>query len=176
MAAHNDHQPADYRHRDRVIVRRALISVSDKTGVVDFARELANEGVDIISTGGTFAALQAAGIPVTEVSQITGFPETLDGRVKTLHPTIHAGLLADMRLIAHEGQLDSLGVLPFELVVVNLYQFSRAQRVTRWLSRSTSVAQPWFALRPRTTPTLPSWLTLASMARSSPLLSRVEPL
>ena len=123
MAAHNDHQPADYRHRDRVIVRRALISVSDKTGVVEFARELAAEGVDIISTGGTFAALQAAGIPVTEVSQITGFPETLDGRVKTLHPTIHAGLLADMRLIAHEGQLDALNVLPFELVVVNLYPF-----------------------------------------------------
>ena len=123
MAAHNEHQPADYRHRDRIVVRRALISVSDKTGVVEFARELAAEGVDIISTGGTFAALQAAGIPVTEVSQITGFPETLDGRVKTLHPTIHAGLLADMRLIAHEGQLDALGVLPFELVVVNLYPF-----------------------------------------------------
>ncbi len=123
MAAHNDHKPADYRHRDRVAIRRALLSVSDKTGIIDLAAKLAEAGVDIISTGGTYAAISAAGIPVTEVSEITGFPETLDGRVKTLHPTIHAGLLADMRLIAHEGQLDALNVLPFELVVVNLYPF-----------------------------------------------------
>ena len=123
MAAHNDHKPADYRHRDRVAIRRALLSVSDKTGIIDLATKLAEAGVDIISTGGTYAAISAAGIPVTEVSEITGFPETLDGRVKTLHPTIHAGLLADMRLIAHEGQLDALNVLPFELVVVNLYPF-----------------------------------------------------
>ena len=169
MAAHNDHQPADYRHRDRIVVRRALISVSDKTGVVEFARELAAEGVDIISTGGTFAALQAAGIPVTEVSQITGFPETLDGRVKTLHPTIHAGLLADMRLIAHEGQLDALNVLPFELVVVNLYPFVQTvqsgAKGALLLSRSTSVAQLWFALRPRTTRMLPSWSTRVATPR-----------
>jgi phosphoribosylaminoimidazolecarboxamide formyltransferase / IMP cyclohydrolase len=123
LAAHNDHKPADYRHRDRVAIRRALLSVSDKTGIIDLATKLAEAGVDIISTGGTYAAISAAGIPVTEVSEITGFPETLDGRVKTLHPTIHAGLLADMRLIAHEGQLDALNVLPFELVVVNLYPF-----------------------------------------------------
>ena len=123
MAAHNSHQPADYRHRDRIQVRRALLSVSDKTGLLELATALDAAGVDIISTGGTYAALKAASIPVTEVSEITGFPETLDGRVKTLHPTIHAGILADMRLIAHEGQLDALKVLPFELVVVNLYPF-----------------------------------------------------
>jgi phosphoribosylaminoimidazolecarboxamide formyltransferase / IMP cyclohydrolase len=123
LAAHNDHQPADYRHRDRIRIRRALLSVSDKTGLLELAQALDKAGVDIISTGGTYSAIKAAGIPVTEVSQVTGFPETLDGRVKTLHPSIHAGILADMRLIAHEGQLDALKVLPFELVVVNLYPF-----------------------------------------------------
>lgn len=123
MAAHNDHKPADYRHRDRVPIKRALLSVSDKTGLLDLAKALATGGVDIVSTGGTFAALQAAGIPVTEVSQITGFPESLDGRVKTLHPKVHGGLLADMRLIAHEQQLAELGIEAFQLVVVNLYPF-----------------------------------------------------
>ena len=123
MAAHNDHKPADYRHRDRVPIKRALLSVSDKTGLLELAKALATAGVDIVSTGGTFAALQAAGIPVTEVSQITGFPESLDGRVKTLHPKVHGGLLADMRLIAHEQQLSELGIEAFQLVVVNLYPF-----------------------------------------------------
>ena len=123
MAAHNDHKPADYRHRDRVPIKRALLSVSDKTGLLELAKALATNGVDIVSTGGTFAALQAAGIPVTEVSQITGFPESLDGRVKTLHPKVHGGLLADMRLIAHEQQLAELGIEAFQLVVVNLYPF-----------------------------------------------------
>ncbi len=123
MAAHHDHQPADYRHRDRVEVRRALISVSDKTGLLEFAQALVANNVSIISTGGTYAALKDAGLPVTEVAEVTGFPETLDGRVKTLHPKIHAGILADLRLIAHEGQLDALKTLPFELVVVNLYPF-----------------------------------------------------
>ena len=123
MAAHNDHKPADYRHRDRVAIKRALLSVSDKTGLLELATSLAEAGVDIVSTGGTFAALSAAGIPVTEVSQITGFPESLDGRVKTLHPSIHGGLLADMRLIAHESQLNELGIEAFQLVVVNLYPF-----------------------------------------------------
>ena len=123
MAAHNDHQPADYRHRDRVEIRRALLSVSDKTGLLDLAKALQEAGVDIVSTGGTFKALSEAGVPVTEVSQITGFPESLDGRVKTLHPSIHGGLLADMRLIAHENQLAELGIEAFQLVVVNLYPF-----------------------------------------------------
>ncbi|MEY4437310.1 MAG: hypothetical protein RL100_774, partial [Actinomycetota bacterium] len=102
MAAHNDHQPADYRHRDRIEIKRALLSVSDKTGLLELASALHKGGVDIVSTGGTFKALSEAGIPVTEVSQVTGFPESLDGRVKTLHPKIHGGLLADLRLVAHE--------------------------------------------------------------------------
>ena len=123
MAAHNDHKPADYRHRDRVAIKRALLSVSDKTGLLELAQALAAAGVDIVSTGGTFAALQAAGIEVTEVSQVTGFPESLDGRVKTLHPKVHGGLLADMRLVAHEQQLAELGIEAFQLVVVNLYPF-----------------------------------------------------
>ena len=123
MAAHHDHQPADYRHRDRIQVRRALVSVSDKTGLLEFAQALVAAGVSIVSTGGTYSALKDAGLPVTEVAEVTGFPETLDGRVKTLHPKIHAGILADLRLIAHEGQLDALKTLPFELVVVNLYPF-----------------------------------------------------
>ena len=123
MAAHHDHQPADYRHRDRVAIKRALLSVSDKTGLLELAQALVDAGVSIISTGGTYSAIKAAGLPVTEVAEVTGFPETLDGRVKTLHPKIHAGILADMRLIAHEGQLDALKTLPFELVVVNLYPF-----------------------------------------------------
>ncbi|WP_296632183.1 bifunctional phosphoribosylaminoimidazolecarboxamide formyltransferase/IMP cyclohydrolase [Rhodoluna sp.] len=123
MAAHNDHRPADYRHRDRVEIQRALLSVSDKTGLLELAQALQAANVDIVSTGGTFKALSEAGIPVTEVSQITGFPESLDGRVKTLHPSIHGGLLADMRLIAHENQLAELGIEAFQLVVVNLYPF-----------------------------------------------------
>ena len=123
MAAHNDHKPADYRHRDRVPIKRALLSVSDKTGLLELAKVLAGSGVDIVSTGGTFAALKDAGIPVTEVSEVTGFPESLDGRVKTLHPRVHGGLLADMRLIAHENQIRELGIEAFQLVVVNLYPF-----------------------------------------------------
>jgi phosphoribosylaminoimidazolecarboxamide formyltransferase/IMP cyclohydrolase len=123
MAAVNPHTPADYRHFDRIQIKRALISVSDKTGLLELARALAAEGVEIVSTGSTAKTIADAGISVTEVSEVTGFPESLDGRVKTLHPSIHAGLLADLRLIAHEGQLDALKVKPFQLVVVNLYPF-----------------------------------------------------
>lgn len=123
MAAINPHTPADYRHFDRVAIKRALISVSDKTGLVDLAKALVAHGVEIISTGSTAKTIADAGLPVKEVAEVTGFPETLDGRVKTLHPSIHAGLLADLRLIAHEGQLDALKVKPFQLVVVNLYPF-----------------------------------------------------
>ena len=123
MAAINPHTPADYRHFDRVQIKRALISVSDKTGLLDLAKALVAHGVEIISTGSTAKTIADAGLPVKEVAEVTGFPETLDGRVKTLHPSIHAGLLADLRLIAHEGQLDALKVQPFQLVVVNLYPF-----------------------------------------------------
>lgn len=102
---------------------RALISVSDKSGLVEFAQDLTELGVEIISTGGTHAALAAAGIPVTEVSDVTGFPEVLDGRVKTLHPAIHAGLLAVRANPEHMATLTELGITPIDLVVVNLYPF-----------------------------------------------------
>ena len=114
---------ADYRPRDAVAVRRALISVSDKTGLVELAAALVEQGVELVSTGSTAATIAAAGHPVTEVFEVTGFPESLDGRVKTLHPAVHAGLLADLRLERHEQQLAELGFAPFELVVVNLYPF-----------------------------------------------------
>lgn len=114
---------ADYSHRDRVPVRRALISVSDKSGLLEFARQLHEAGVSMVSTGSTAAQIAQAGIPVTEVSEITQFPESLDGRVKTLHPKIHGGILADLRLQDHRNELEQLGIEPFELVVVNLYPF-----------------------------------------------------
>jgi phosphoribosylaminoimidazolecarboxamide formyltransferase/IMP cyclohydrolase len=115
--------PSLYRDRDVVPVRRALVSVSDKSGLLELAGALEASGVEIVSTGSTASTIAAAGIPVTEVASITGFPESLDGRVKTLHPAVHAGLLADLRLESHEQQLADLGIAPFELVVVNLYPF-----------------------------------------------------
>jgi len=104
-------------------VRRALLAVYDKTGVVELARTLAELGVALISSGGTAATLRAAGVPVTPVEEVTGFPEMLDGRVKTLHPRIHGGLLADTRKPEHLAQLAEQGIEPFDLVVVNLYPF-----------------------------------------------------
>ena len=104
-------------------VRRALLAVYDKTGVVELARGLADLGVALVSSGGTAAALRDAGLEVTPVEEVTGFPEMLDGRVKTLHPRIHAGLLADTRKPEHLAQLAEHGILPFDLVVVNLYPF-----------------------------------------------------
>ena len=117
------HDPSLYRQRDRVAVKRALISVSDKTGLLELAAALANAGVEIVSTGSTASTIRDAGHSVTDVSAVTGFPESLDGRVKTLHPAVHAGILADLRLESHEAQLEDLGILGFELVVVNLYPF-----------------------------------------------------
>lgn len=104
-------------------IRRALISVYDKSGLDELARGLHEAGVEIVSTGSTAGRIAALGIPVTAVSDVTGFPECLDGRVKTLHPRVHAGILADLRNADHVKQLDELGVAPFELVVVNLYPF-----------------------------------------------------
>jgi phosphoribosylaminoimidazolecarboxamide formyltransferase / IMP cyclohydrolase len=104
-------------------IRRALVSVYDKTGLEELARGLDEARVEIVSTGSTAARIAAAGVPVTRVEELTGFPECLDGRVKTLHPKVHAGILADLRLDAHRDQLAELGVAPFELVVVNLYPF-----------------------------------------------------
>ena len=122
----NQYKAADYRHFDKVPVKRALISVSDKTGLIDLATALVESGVEIVSTGSTAKTIAEAGIKVTEVAEVTGFEETLDGRVKTLHPSIHAGLLADLRLVQHVEQLDSLQVKPFQLLVVNLYPFVEA--------------------------------------------------
>ncbi|MEV5724912.1 MULTISPECIES: bifunctional phosphoribosylaminoimidazolecarboxamide formyltransferase/IMP cyclohydrolase [Streptomyces] len=104
-------------------LRRALVSVYDKTGLEDLARGLHEAGVALVSTGSTAARIADAGVPVTKVEELTGFPECLDGRVKTLHPRVHAGILADLRLEDHQRQLAELGVEPFDLVVVNLYPF-----------------------------------------------------
>lgn len=109
---------------DRVPVKRALLSVYDKTNLVELASQLHANGVELISTGSTAATIAAAGIPVTPVEQVTGFPECLEGRVKTLHPKIHAGILADRRKDAHLAQLRELQVAPIDLVVVNLYPFT----------------------------------------------------
>ncbi|MDW4573531.1 bifunctional phosphoribosylaminoimidazolecarboxamide formyltransferase/IMP cyclohydrolase [Microbacterium sp. M3] len=122
------HDPALYRPRDVVPVRRALVSVSDKTDLLALGEALAAAGVEIVSTGGSATLLREAGHTVTDVSSVTGFPESLDGRVKTLHPGVHAGLLADLRLEDHERQLADLDIAPFELVVVNLYPFVETVR------------------------------------------------
>jgi phosphoribosylaminoimidazolecarboxamide formyltransferase/IMP cyclohydrolase len=115
--------PSLYRDRDAIPIERALLSVSDKTGLVDLATSLAAAGVEIVSTGSTAQTIRDAGFAVTDVSAVTDFPESLDGRVKTLHPAIHAGVLADLRLESHEDQLRDLDIKPFQLVVVNLYPF-----------------------------------------------------
>ncbi|MGZ4478788.1 MAG: bifunctional phosphoribosylaminoimidazolecarboxamide formyltransferase/IMP cyclohydrolase, partial [Nocardioidaceae bacterium] len=105
-------------------IRRALVSVYDKTGLEELATGLHQAGVALVSTGSTAARIAAAGVPVTKVEDLTGFPECLDGRVKTLHPKVHAGILADLRLETHRAQLEELGVEPFDLVVSNLYPFT----------------------------------------------------
>ena len=108
------------------VPRRALLSVSDKTGLVELGGGLAARGFELVSTGGTARALRDAGLPVTDVAAVTGSPEMLDGRVKTLHPRVHGGLLADRRLADHREQLIAAGIAPFQLVVVNLYPFAAA--------------------------------------------------
>lgn len=109
---------------ERQPIKRALVSVFNKDGLVELGQALAVAGVEIVSTGSTAAKLAAAGVAVTPVEQLTGFPECLDGRVKTLHPKVHAAILADRRLATHRAQLDELGIAPFDLVVVNLYPFT----------------------------------------------------
>jgi phosphoribosylaminoimidazolecarboxamide formyltransferase / IMP cyclohydrolase len=110
----------------RIKVKRALLSVWDKAGLVELAQGLHTLGVELVSSGNTSAALEAAGIPVTRVEQVTGSPEMLDGRVKTLHPKIHGGLLADLGNESHRRDLELHGILPFEIVVSNLYPFERS--------------------------------------------------
>ncbi|MDW8345230.1 MAG: bifunctional phosphoribosylaminoimidazolecarboxamide formyltransferase/IMP cyclohydrolase, partial [Verrucomicrobiae bacterium] len=106
-------------------IRRALVSVSDKSGLVEFARGLVEWGVEIISTGGTARVLREAGIPVRDISDVTGFPEILDGRVKTLHPKVHGGLLYRRGVRSHEDAIRAHGIEPIDLVVVNLYPFEQ---------------------------------------------------
>ena len=158
------HDPALYRERDAIPVRRALISVSDKTGLLELAAALAGAGVEIVSTGSTAATIAEAGHAVTEVSAVTGFAETLDGRVKTLHPSVHAGILADLRLESHEAQLAELGIAPFDLVIVNLYPF--VETVASGAEASAIVEQIDIGgPRPRTTPTSRSSSTRATTTR-----------
>ncbi len=106
-------------------VRRALLSVSDKTGLVEFATYLNSKGVELVSTGGTAKAIAEAGLPVKEVSDLTGFPEMLDGRVKTLHPNVHGGLLGVRGNAGHEATMAEHGIAPIDMVVVNLYPFEK---------------------------------------------------
>ena len=115
--------PAPDRARDQIQVRRALLSVSDKTGLIDLATALAGAGVQMVSTGSTAQTIRDAGFDAIDVSAVTGFPESLDGRVKTLHPSIHGGILADLRYDSHVAQLSELGIEAFDLIVVNLYPF-----------------------------------------------------
>lgn len=110
---------------DRIPIKRALVSVYDKSGLEDLVRGLHDAGVSLVSTGGSARLIEDLGVPVTKVEDLTGFPECLDGRVKTLHPKVHAGILADRRLDTHVQQLADLGVEPFDLVVSNLYPFTQ---------------------------------------------------
>ena len=114
-----------YPAPDRHPVRRALLSVFDKTGLVDLARGLSARGVELVSTGGTRAAIEAAGLPVRDVSELTGFPEIMDGRVKTLHPGVHGGLLGMRADPAHQAAMDTHGISGLDLLVVNLYPFAQ---------------------------------------------------
>src|SRR4051812_33451035 len=114
-------------------VTRALLSVSDKSGLIEFARALAGHGVELVSTGGTAKAIAAAGLKVRDVSELTGFPEMMDGRVKTLHPKVHGGLLAIRDNPEHAGAMAEHGIGAIDLVVVNLYPF--AQTVARGAGR-----------------------------------------
>jgi len=107
-------------------ITRALLSVTDKSGLVEFGEFLAGSGVEILSTGGTAKMLRTSGVPVVEVSDYTGFPEMLDGRVKTLHPKIHGGILGRRDLASHREQMAQHSIQPIDLVVVNLYQFEKA--------------------------------------------------
>lgn len=111
---------------DMLPVRRAIVSVTDKSGLPEFARFLVEQGVELVSTGGTRRLLVAEGLPVRSVREVTGFPEILGGRVKTLHPAVHAGILADKDDPSHVAVLKDLGLAPFDLVCVNLYDFAAA--------------------------------------------------
>ena len=134
-------------------VRRALLSVSDKAGIVEFAQALSARGVELLSTGGTARLLADKGLPVTEVSDYTGFPEMMDGRVKTLHPKVHGGILG--RRGQDDGIMQQHGIAPIDMVVVNLYPFAQtvAREDARWKTRwktLISAARLWCAPQRRT--------------------------
>src|SRR5579875_1379600 len=116
-------QEGEDRQLSAIEIKRALVSVYDKTGLDELARALHEAGVEIVSTGSTAGVIAGTGVPVTRVEELAGFPECLDGRVKTLHPNVHAGLLADLTRPEHQKQLDELGIKPFQLLVSNLYPF-----------------------------------------------------
>src|SRR3954463_3077109 len=118
-------------------MRRALISVSNKTGVLELARALITFDIEILSTGGTSAMLRGAGVPVTDIGAYTGFPEMLDGRVKTLHPKVHAGILARRDSPDHVRALEAAGIGTIDIVVVNLYPFQQDRKSTRLNSSHT---------------------------------------
>ena len=120
-----------------ITIRRALLSVSDKTGLVDLARSLADQGVELVSTGGTAKALRDAGLTVRDVADLTGFPEMMDGRVKTLHPMVHGGLLAVRDDAAHVAAMEEHGIGAIDLVVVNLYPFEAT--VAKGADRATVI-------------------------------------
>jgi len=107
-------------------VQRAIISLTDKSGIEEFAGQLSQLGIEILSTGGTAKKLREQGLKVMDVSEFTGFPEMLDGRVKTLHPKVHGGILAQRHNPAHQQQMTAHGLLPVDLIVVNLYAFDKA--------------------------------------------------
>ncbi len=132
-----DSDPGKVAPPDRVAIRRALISVFDKSGLIDFARALATRGVEIVSTGGTRTALAEAGVAVTDVSAVTGFPEIMDGRVKTLHPKIHGGLLGVRDKPEHASAMAEHGIGPIDLLVVNLYPFEKT--IARGATYATAV-------------------------------------
>src|SRR6476620_1953492 len=106
-------------------IRRAILSVTDKTGLVEFARKLAHQGVELISTGGTSKILRDSGVNVKDISELTGFPEILDGRVKTLHPKVHGGILHRRENPSHVSAVAEHGIEPIDMVVVNLYAFEK---------------------------------------------------
>ena len=121
-------------------IKRALVSVSDKTGIVDFARALAEFGVEIVSTGGTAKALRDAGLDVIDISDVTGFPEMMDGRVKTLHPRVHGGLLALRDNPEHVAAMEQHDIKPIDMIVVNLYPFAETIR-RRGVTRAEAIEQ-----------------------------------
>ena len=130
---------------DMSVIRRALISVSDKRGLVSFVQGLAGQGVEVLSTGGTCRALKEAGLEVTEISEFTGFPEMLDGRVKTLHPRVHAGLLYIRGNSEHEGAMKVHDLAPIDLVARTSSSVCRP--MTRWFGRSCRGVKPSLGFR-----------------------------